>query len=386
VTAQVQSNQVGSLSADHGSGDFRTMSVVVVVPWLDVGGADQVMLDTISTLAGAGGRIHVVTTQPSANRWLARLGNTATSVWNLPALVPPGAAAMTLRDIVRMHDADVVHIANSRLGYDVAPLLALEPRRPIVICHLMGEEGTGNGYPRYAATVHRDAIDLFLVVSDDLKSIVTDNGVADGRVLVVRPGIDLDHFTPGHRRRAQDDPLRLLMPARLSEEKDPLLGLDVLAACMAAGHDVYLTFTGDGPLADELQAEVTARGLSDRAKLTGAVADIREQYQAHDLVLLTSRYEATPLAACEGMACGLPVVAPAVGGIPEIVDDEVGAAIVERTPDALAAAIARFTDEHARFQAGIAARLRAEALFGPATTQEALLNAYAVATRERSAV
>lgn len=131
---------------------------------------------------------------------------------------------------------------------------------------------------------------------------------------------------------------------------------------------------------------MTARGLSDRAKLTGAVADIREQYQAHDLVLLTSRYEATPLAACEGMACGLPVVAPAVGGIPEIVDDEVGAAIVERTPDAFAATIARFTDEHARFQAGIAARLRAEALFGPATTQEALLNAYAVATRERSAV
>ena len=361
------------------------MTVVFAIPWLDIGGADQVALDTVATLAGAGARVHVVTTQPSANRWLSRLGDTAESVWNLPALVPHGAAAETLRALVSEHDADVLHIANSRLGYDVAPVLAMASHGPAVICHLMGEEGAGNGYPRYAATVHGDAIDLFLTVSDDLKRIVTDYGVAADRVLVARPGIDLTHFAPGERRRAQGDPLRLLMPARLSEEKDPLLGLDVLEACVAAGSDVHLTFTGDGPLADELKRAVAARGLFGRVELAGAVADIRGQYQAHDVVLLTSRYEATPLAACEGMACGLPVVAPAVGGIPEIVDDEVGAAIGERLPGSFVGAIARFMDERVRSQVGKTARLRAEALLGPDATQRALLKAYSVVAKMRAA-
>ena len=361
------------------------MTVVVAVPWLDIGGADQVALDTVATLAGAGARVHVVTTQPSANRWLSRLGDTAKSVWNLPALVPPGAAAEALRDIVHEHNADVLHIANSRMGYDVASTFASEPRRPTVICHLMGEEGAGNGYPRYAATVHGEAIDLFLAVSDDLKRIIMGYGVAGDRVLVVRPGIDLHHFAPGDRRRTHGDPLRLLMPARLSDEKDPLLGLAALEACVAAGHNVHLTFTGDGPLADELTLAVAARGLHARVEITGAVADIRAQYQAHDVVLLTSRYEATPLAACEGMACGLPVVAPAVGGVPEIVDDEVGAVLGERAPEAFASAIARFIDEPVRCRAGVAARLRAEALFGPEATQRALLNAYSLVASKRAA-
>lgn len=361
------------------------MTVVVVAPWLDVGGADQVVLDTVATLADAGAHVHVVTTQPSANRWLSRLADAAESVWNLPALVPPGAAAQTLRDIIHRYDTDVVHIANSRLAYDVAPTLAKGPNPPFVICHLMGEEGAGNGYPRYAATVYGDAIDLFLTVSEDLRDIVREYGVPKERVMVVRPGIDLNHFTPGDRRRGQGDQLRLLMPARLSQEKDPLLALDVLDACRTAGHDVHLTLTGDGPLADELQMAVSARGLSDCVTLTGAVADIRSQYQTHDMVLLTSQYEATPLAACEGMACGLPVVAPAVGGIPEIVDDEVGAALAERSPHAFAVAISRFIDEPTRSRAGAAARMRAQELLGPEVTQHELLNAYRVATSEHAA-
>ncbi len=361
------------------------MTVVVVVPWLDVGGADQVAIDAVSTLASAGARVHLVTTQASANRWLPRVEGAVESIWNLPGLVPPGAAAVTLCDIVRRCSADVVNIANSRLGYDVSPLLAAEPRRPFVISHLMGEEGAGNGYPRYAATLYANAIDLFLTVSHDLKRIVVGYGIPDDRVAIVRPGIDLSHFSPGHRTRSPGAPLRLLISARLSEEKDPLLALDVLGACLAAGHDVHLTFTGDGPLTDELQVAVAARGLSDRVVLTGAVNDIRAQYQSHDVVLLTSRYEATPLAACEGMACGLPVVAPAVGGIPELIDDEVGAAVIERTPDAFAAAIARFTDEPARARAGAEARVRADALLGPDATQEALLGAYHFVAGKRPA-
>ncbi len=382
MTAQLQSNQVAPAAADSAPAQLAGTTVVIVAPWIDIGGADQVVIDTSSALAGACAEVRVVTTQPSPNRWAHRLDSRIAQVWQLPLIATPAMAPDVLVRFVAAQRADVVHLANSRLGYDMLPALTTMRGAPRVVSHLMGEEGKGDGYPRYAATVYGDLIDLFLVVSAELRDTLHGYGISSDRTAVIRPSIDLDHFHPRGLIADHGEALRILLPARLAEEKDPLLALEIVRQAVSAGLDVTLTLTGDGPLFAQVRAAVISMGLTKHVTLTGAVDDIRGQYWSHDLVMLTSTFEATPLAACEAMACGLPVVAPAVGGIPEFVDHEVGALIRERTPAAFIDALVRFGDPNERRRAGAAARARAMELFGSASVRHSLLEAYKRLGRE----
>lgn len=382
MTTRAQSNQVAPASAARRVPRLDGVGVMLLAPWIDIGGADRVVLDTVAMLGAAGAEVHLITTQESRNRWLPRLDSSVRSVWELPSLVPGGTAMEALHSLVRETRPDVVHIANSRLGYDLLPRLAHDSDTPSVVSHLMGEEGSGNGYPRYAATVYGDLIDLFITVSADLARIVEAYGVPGEHVATVHPTVDLDHFRPLPQHEDPAGSLRLLLPARLSEEKDPLLALDVVSECLRSGQDVHLTLAGDGPMLAVIRERIDVGRLQDRVTLTGPVDDMRDEYARHDVVLLTSHYEALPVVACEALASGLPVVAPAVGGVPEVVDTSVGVTVDERSPAAFAAAIGRMHDRVSRRELGEAARRRAERLFGRETVSGSLLNAYlAVAGR-----
>lgn len=377
MTTQAQSNQVAPVSAARRGPRVDGMVVMLLAPWIDIGGADRVVLDTVSMLGAAGVEVHVVTTQGSENRWLGHLDTGVGSVWNLPSLVPGGAALAALHSLVLERRPDVVHIANSRLGYDLLPLLGHGSGKPSVVSHLMGEEGAGNGYPRYAATVYGDLIDLFITVSADLARIVTTYGIPDDHVATVRPTVDLEHFRPASQDQDLGNGLRVLLPARLSDEKDPLLALDVLTECLRSGQDVRLTLAGDGPMLPQVREQISIGKLQDRVTLAGRVDDMQAEYARHDVVLLTSRYEALPVAACEAMASGLPVIAPAVGGVPEVVDASVGLAVGDRSPVAFASAISGMHDRVIRRELGATARRRAVQLFSRDTVSESLLTAYA---------
>jgi len=139
---------------------------------------------------------------------------------------------------------------------------------------------------------------------------------------------------------------------------------DVLAlfAALRAERPVRLRLVGDGPDRARLQAEVTARGLAADVEFLGEQIDLPAAMRGADLFLLPSETESFGLAALEAMACGLPVIASAVGGLPEVIaDGETGFLRPMGDVAAMTAAARRLLDDpalRARFAA--AARLRAE--------------------------
>jgi len=119
---------------------------------------------------------------------------------------------------------------------------------------------------------------------------------------------------------AADTPL-VGMVGRLSSEKRPDIFLRACEIIATRHPDAHFLISGDGPLRERVQGWVADQSLAGQVHLVGHVEPIEHIYRALDVLMLTSDFEGSPLVVLEAMAAGLPVVATAVGGVPEVIDD-----------------------------------------------------------------
>jgi glycosyltransferase involved in cell wall biosynthesis len=139
----------------------------------------------------------------------------------------------------------------------------------------------------------------------------------------------------------------LLCVGRLSREKAQADLIEAAALMRRDGRhgNVRFVIAGDGPDRQKLKDMTRAFLVEDWFIFTGQVADLVPYYTMADLVVLPSHTEGSPNVLLEAMAAGVPIVATDVGGVPEIVEDEKQALLVEkRNPVALARAIERLLD------------------------------------------
>jgi N-acetyl-alpha-D-glucosaminyl L-malate synthase BshA len=179
---------------------------------------------------------------------------------------------------------------------------------------------------------------------------------------VVPNFVDAERFQPG-AATARDVPVLV----HVSNFRPVKRVGDVLAvfAAVRAGRPARLRMVGDGPDRAGLEAQAAALGLTSDVEFLGEQIDPPAALRDADLFLLPSETESFGLVALEAMACGLPVVASAVGGLPEVIaDGETGFLCPMGDVTAMAAAVRRLLDDPgARSRLGAAARRRAETQF-----------------------
>ncbi len=187
-----------------------------------------------------------------------------------------------------------------------------------------------------------------IAVSHALAGEVERLGVAHERIRVVPNGIDVARFRSEDRDAARARlgvrvPGKLVVcVSRLSHEK----GIDILLDAVAAleSRDVYVVIVGDGVERERLLAQRAALALDARVEFAGRRPheEIGTWMSAGDAVVLSSRTEGYPNVIVEALACGRPVVASRVGGVPDIVtDDALGIMVAPEDPAALARGIER---------------------------------------------
>ena len=160
-------------------------------------------------------------------------------------------------------------------------------------------------------------------------------------VEVLVNGVETDIFRPvpaAHPRAGRG--ARLVVPRRLVPKNGVEFFVRALPA-IAAADDVDAIVIGDGPERARLEALAGELGVADRIEFLGARphAEMPGLLCSADLAVFPSLMEATSVAALECMACGLPVAASAVGGLPQIVGDAVGGLFPPGDPAALAAKV-----------------------------------------------
>lgn len=199
-----------------------------------------------------------------------------------------------------------------------------------------------------------------LTVSEDLKRIAVQSfGVSVDRATTIANGCNVALFHRGDRleaRRALGLPAEdrlVLYVGRLVAAKGLRELLQAWASIARDNSRLRLAFVGDGVLHSELASAARATGMADRVTLPGSAApdQVARWMHACDVFCLPSHSEGYPNVLVEALACGRPIVATAVGGILEIVDNDNGLLTpigdVARLSEALQSALAREWDEAA---------------------------------------
>ncbi|GAA1597253.1 glycosyltransferase family 4 protein [Kribbella sancticallisti] len=240
---------------------------------------------------------------------------------------PPGtaehfdfAAATVVGQAHGLRGCDVVHAHGYRAG--MAALRDRSHLRPLVVSwhNAVITPGPRGLVMKLGQRLVARGADLTLGASSDLVELAKSLGARDARLAPVAAPAMPEVRTPAAEVREAlgigDAPL-VLAVGRLAPQKDYPTLLSVAASVAASRPDVVFAVVGDGPLRDNLQARIDAEGLPVR--LLGHRSDVADLLGAADVFLLTSHWEARALVLQEALQVGVPVVATAVGGVPELV-------------------------------------------------------------------
>lgn len=325
-----------------------------------IGGVATHVAELARALRAGGERVTVVTpahagaaTEPDLIRHSPAVRAQPVADWLL---------ARWCRRLVADRRFDLVHVHGLR------PLrAALATGLPVVFTNhtsgfLQTVAGGGSRLARLGRLLARCA--LVLAPSEELVEATRRAGYR-GPARYVPNGVDDQRFTPGaapalRQAWGLEAGTAAVVIARRLVPKNGVM--DAARALAHTREKLRFVFVGDGPLRAEMEAEIAALGVADRALFTGALPNpsMPEVYRAADLCLLPSRMEATSIAGLEAMATGCALIGTRVGGIPALIDDgRTGLLVDAADPPALARAVdALVRDAACRARFGAAARLR----------------------------
>ena len=219
-------------------------------------------------------------------------------------------------------------------------------------------------------------------VSEPLHHYLRDQvGLPADRLCTILNGVDTDAFVPGPRsgaiRQSYSLPSETVVVghvARFSPVKDHQTLVRAFATLTRSRPEAFLALAGDGPLRPAVERLTNELGISHRVAFLGHRTDVLSVYRDIDVFVLPSLAEGTSMSILEAMACGVAVVATAVGGTPDLLADGAAGMLVRPgDADGLAGALDRVVgDAEVRARFAQAARSRAMARYSHAD----MLNAY----------
>jgi D-inositol-3-phosphate glycosyltransferase len=279
----------------------------------------------------------------------------------LPPFVPDLADELTRR--VLQDPPDVLHAHFWMSGLACLPAGAAACRPVVQTFHALGVvkrryQGAADTSPvnrvRCERTLARDATRVIASSTDERNELLR-MGADANRVDVIPSGVDLALFGPDGPREQRTRPHRLVTISRLVPRK----GVDDAIRAVALLPDTELIVAGgpeagtfdDDPEVLRLRRLATELGVADRVQLLGSVAHGRlaPLIRSADAVLCLPWYEPFGIVPLEAMACGVPVVAAAVGGLLDtVVDGSTGLHVRARDPEAAADAVRSLLGDDAR--------------------------------------
>jgi len=309
-------------------------TLLLVMPFCMVGGAERLLSGLCVYLASNGWKIIVVTTldqNPSFGSSIDWFRLSSSEVYELPRFLEQEEKADFIQYLITARKPDCILNAGSVLFYELLPLIKKSHKSICIVDLLFNCVGHVNSHIEfkkfltYALAENQEVYDWYFDVA----------GWPANRIRKMSSGVDLNKLQPTTRPMnlvnkyaISENELIVGFSGRLSEEKAPDVFVEIARLCQDIPN-LRFVMTGAGPMVNEVTKKLKKLPSTVKFAFAGLVEDVSQYLALYDLLVLPSRLDGRPLVVMEALACGVPVLASNVGGIPDLIADGKNGYLVE---------------------------------------------------------
>ena len=304
----------------------KRKTILYIFPWMVVGGADFFNLDLIKRLPQDKYRAIILTTTPSANPIRQSFEDYA-EVYDMSSFMDRINYINFADYMISSRKVDLVFVSNSEYGYYMTPYLKSKyPTIPFVdYIHCVDIHDPRKGFARCSRDVTNYLSRTYCCNNSTLRELKEDFGIKDAETIYI--GTDEKKFDPSKfdKKKLRDkydipqDKTIISFICRLSDQKRPLMFVEIAKRVCKQNSNIFWVVAGDGPLMPKVKANV-----DDNFKLLGMIKETEEIYALSDATFNCSSFEGLALTSYESLSMGVPIISTDAGGQAELINDSVG--------------------------------------------------------------
>ena len=314
--------------------DNNKINILMILPWMITGGADRFVLDLVSNLDKNKFEITILTTEPNKNVLRQQFEENAT-VYDLTSFLSQKYWLSFINYIIEKNNINLIFNTNSKFGYSILPYLkSRNPNIPIIdYIHMEEWYNRNGGYSRYS-TMMTSVIDKTLTCNENSKKILKEYfGRNSEEIETVYIGVDEEKFNPSKFNKNEllekyglQNEKRYILSyiCRISEQKRPILLLEIVKKLKEKRNDFLVLVVGNGNLLEKMKKKASEMEILENIKFLGNIEKTEEIYALSDATINCSIKEGLALTSYESLSMGVPVISANVGGQKELITEDVG--------------------------------------------------------------
>lgn len=238
--------------------------------------------------------------------------------------------------------ADVVHTHRYCAQYAIPVAIVSGVKHRVHTVHNIAEKENGKLARKLNKFFFKHCHLIPVALSELIRdSIVKEYGIGKDRIPVIYNGINLSKCQPKADYSVEGN-FKILHIGRFSEQKNHVVLLKTFKIFHDKHPDSELWLIGDGEKKAEIENYVAQNDLTSGVKFLGLQSNVYGYLHDADMFTLPSNYEGIPMTLIEAMGTGLPIVATAVGGVPDMLTNAVDALLVDNAPDSIADSLEQY--------------------------------------------
>lgn len=352
------------------------MKIMQVIPYFCFGGAETMCENLAYALKQMGHEVVVVSLYNERTPIARRMEENGVRILYLDKKLGLDVSMVPkLCKLMKQERPDAVHTHLNVIKYAVLAAKLAGVRHCVHTVHNVADREAEGGAQKFINKTYFSLGWSRPVALSGLvqKTIEEFYGLPESKVPVVYNGIDLSRCIP---RECYKKGLTFLHIGRFNEQKNHEGMLRIFKRLHDSRPDCRLQLLGDGELWEDMRALVKELGMENCVEFCGAQGDVYPYLNRADVFILPSRYEGMPMTLIEAMGTALPIAATAVGGVPDMLENEVSALLTGQEADEILASWERLAEDAAlRRRLGENAR-RASVRFSAETMAEQYLKLY----------
>ena len=310
------------------------INLLFIMPWMITGGADLFNLNLVKGLDKNKFTVTIITTEPNKNVLRQEFERYA-KVYDLTSFLDQKYWLAFINYIIEKENINLILNSNSKFGYSILPYIKSTYINIPILDYVHMEEwyNRNGGYSRYSA-MYESVIDKTLVCNENSRKVLINHfGKSEDEVQTVYIGVDENKFNTEKYNKEElkkkylgeaSNKKVLSYICRISEQKRPMLFLQIIAKLKEKRQDFKVLVVGDGNLLEKMKEKTKELNIYDDIIFTGSLKDTTEIYAISDLTINCSLKEGLALTSYESLSMGVPVVSSDVGGQKELITGEVG--------------------------------------------------------------